>query len=269
MMKSIDVEVCCGGLGDALAAARFPIARIELNGALELGGLTPSVSTLREVKKNVSVPVMTMVRPRGAGFCYSLQEKQIMFLDAEVFLKEGADGIVFGFLNPDHSVDEENTRKMVDLIHSYGKTAVFHRAFDNTRDCDEAIAALMRCHVDRVLTSGHRDTCLLGADEIKHLIDTYGNSIEILPGCGVRPNNVLDLLKKTGSSQVHLSARTSLQDDGAYDAVSAATLNQVFEKLRQHRSDADHLRSEDMPAADEDMLKSDRYEDDIEGELTE
>ena len=84
-MKSVKVEVCCGGLGDALAAGRFPIARIELNSALELGGLTPSLSTLREVKKNVSVPVMTMVRPRGAGFCYSLQEKQIMFLDAEVF----------------------------------------------------------------------------------------------------------------------------------------------------------------------------------------
>ena len=46
-------------------------------------------------------------------------------------------------------------------------------------------------------------------------------------------------------------------------------LNQVFEKLRQHRADADHLRSEDMPGADEDMLKSDRYEDDVEGELTE
>lgn len=268
-MKSVKVEVCCGGLRDALAAGRFPIARIELNSALELGGLTPSLSTLREVKKNVSVPVMTMVRPRGAGFCYSLQEKQIMFLDAEVFLKEGADGIVFGFLNPDHTVDEEMTKKMVDLSHSFGKTAVFHRAFDNTRDGDEAIRALIRCHVDRVLTSGQKETCLLGADMIKHLIDSYGDSIEILPGCGVRPGNVLDLLASTGANQVHLSARTSLQDDGAYDAISAATLNQVFEKLRQHRADADHLRSEDMPGADEDMLKSDRYEDDVEGELTE
>ena len=104
---------------------------------------------------------------------------------------------------------------------------------------------------------------------IKHLIDSYGDYIEILPGCGVRPGNVLDLLASTDSNQVHLSARTSLQDNGAYDAVSAATLNQVFEKLRQHRADADHLRSEDMPGADEDMLKSDRYEDDVEGELTE
>lgn len=266
-MKPIYVEVCCGSVSDAIAASRFPIARIELNSALELGGLTPSLASFREVKANCPIAIMVMVRPRSAGFCYNLQEKQVMFQDAELFLNEGADGIVFGFLNPNHTVDEENTRRMAELIHSFGKRAVFHRAFDSTRNAAEAVQALIRCGIDRVLTSGHKESCLSGAGEIAALIRSCGNAIEILPGCGIRPDNVLTLLEKTGSSQLHLSARTHLMDDGSYDAVSSVILNELFQKLRQHRSDAEHLRMEDIPAADEDMLKSDRYEDLMEGTL--
>ena len=133
-----------------------------------------------------------------------------MFLDAEDFA-EGADGIVFGFLNPDHTIDEGMTEKMVDLIHSFGKTAVFHRAFDNTRDGDEAIRALIRCHVDRVLTSGQKETCLLGADMIKHLIDSiwrfHRDSSRSWASARQCPRSACVY----GSNQVHLSARTSLR----------------------------------------------------------
>ena len=62
------VEICCGSYEDALAAYRGGAKRIELNSALYLGGLTPSVGTLLLTKKHTDLNVVAMVRPRAAGF---------------------------------------------------------------------------------------------------------------------------------------------------------------------------------------------------------
>ena len=64
------VEVCCGSYYDALEAYRGGADRIELNSALVVGGLTPTTATLRLIKERIpQLPVICMVRPRGAGFC--------------------------------------------------------------------------------------------------------------------------------------------------------------------------------------------------------
>ena len=72
-MKSI-VEICCGSYSDALAAWKAGATRIELNSALSLGGLTPSLATLKMTKQNTGLKVITMIRPRGAGFCYDEED---------------------------------------------------------------------------------------------------------------------------------------------------------------------------------------------------
>ena len=65
------VEICCGSYYDAKQAALGGAGRIELNSALMLGGLTPTLATLKMVKEELPLKVIAMVRPRGAGFCYS------------------------------------------------------------------------------------------------------------------------------------------------------------------------------------------------------
>ena len=72
MSKDLEVEICCGSYYDALQAWKGGAKRVELNSALYLGGLTPSLGTLRQVKKNTGLKVICMVRPRGAGFCYNM-----------------------------------------------------------------------------------------------------------------------------------------------------------------------------------------------------
>ena len=57
-----------------------------------------------------------------------------MLEEAELLLEHGADGISFGFLKADRTVDSEKTKKIVELIHAKGGEAVFHRAFDVTPD---------------------------------------------------------------------------------------------------------------------------------------
>ena len=38
MINNIKIEICIGNVEDALKASQYPIDRIELNSALELGG---------------------------------------------------------------------------------------------------------------------------------------------------------------------------------------------------------------------------------------
>ena len=106
-----------------------------------------------------------------------------MFRDAKNMLEAGADGIVFGFLNEDRTVNKEKTKKMAGLIHSYGKEAIFHKAFDEIADLDEAIQTLISFKIDRILTSGKAvyPEILKGCEEIRRLNDRYGDSIQLLP----------------------------------------------------------------------------------------
>ena len=72
MNRNYVVEICCGSFYDAKQAALGGAERIELNSGLMLGGLTPTISTLCLVKEQFpKLKVVAMVRPRGAGFCYT------------------------------------------------------------------------------------------------------------------------------------------------------------------------------------------------------
>ncbi len=59
------VEICTGSYQDCLAAEKGGASRVELNSALSVGGLTPSLATLRKVKRDTSLNVVCMVRPRA------------------------------------------------------------------------------------------------------------------------------------------------------------------------------------------------------------
>ena len=232
MIRDITIEICAGSLSDVLAASSVRgTDRIELNSALELGGLTPSAETLRMAREMSDRKLICMVRPRPAGFVYNETEKASMMKDAEAFLKDGADGIVFGCLKEDLTVDEEYTKQMSDLIHRYGKEAVFHKAFDETPDLSEACATLIRLGIDRILTSGGRPDVSSGKAVISHLICAYGNRIEILPGGGVSENNISDVLRTTGAKQIHMSAKVTVTQSGTYPAVSADRIRQIINKI--------------------------------------
>ena len=124
----IKLEICTASADDCLAAEQSGADRVELNCALMLGGLTPSLGTLREARAAIRIPLISMIRPRAGGFCYGASEFKIMQRDAESALAEGADGIAFGILTPQGTVDLERCRQMMKLIS--GQQVVFHRAFD-------------------------------------------------------------------------------------------------------------------------------------------
>ena len=57
-----------------MAAQEGGADRVELNAALDLGGLTPSLGSLIEARAALTIPIIAMLRPRPGGFCYSPSE---------------------------------------------------------------------------------------------------------------------------------------------------------------------------------------------------
>ncbi len=203
MRQRILVEVCTGSLDDALEAAAGGADRVELNSSLLQGGLTPSLGTVIEAKRRLSIPVACMVRPRGGGFCYTPGEFAVMERDADLSVAHGADGLVFGVLHEDGTIDVERTRNLV--ARAGGREAVFHRAFDVTPDPFTALEQLIDLGVTRILTSGQEETVYNGCDLIRRLIDRAAGRIEVLPGGGIDRFNLRDVLERTGATQIHVA----------------------------------------------------------------
>ena len=212
MINNIKVEVCCGSVDDCIIADRCHADRIELNHALELGGLTCSIGTLVEARKHTKLPICCMVRSRGFGFCYSENVFQSMLYDAKNLIENGADGIVFGFLHEDGTIDKERTKTMVDIVHPH--EAIFHKAFDSTKNLEASLQVLIECGIDRLLTSGGATYPNLenGLNKLAYLQAKYGDKIQILPGGGVRVHNVIEILQKTKCNQIHMTAKHLLVD---------------------------------------------------------
>ena len=206
------IEICCGSYEDALAAYHAGAKRVELNSALHLGGLTPSLGTLQLVKKNTDLKVIAMVRPRGAGFCYSEADFEVMRMDTRILMEHGADGIAFGCLDENGEIQIEQTKEIIDIIKKYKGEVVFHRAFDCVKDPYEAMETLIAMGVDRVLTSGLKEKAPEGIELIARLQEMYGDRIEILAGSGINASNALEIMKKTGISQVHSSCKGWVKD---------------------------------------------------------
>ncbi len=209
-MSRILLEICCGSADDVIQAEKGGADRVELNSNLFQGGLTPSIGTLEVVKRCVSIPVMTMVRPRAGGFCYTDVEFETAKADARALLRGGADGLVFGFLHEDGTVDEERTAEMVSMCE--GRPSVFHRALDVTPNWKRALDSLIRLGVTRVLTSGQAEKAFYAQDTLAEMIRFADGAIEILPGAGIRLENVKSIVRTTGCTQVHLSRHKSETD---------------------------------------------------------
>ena len=210
MMHRVLLEICCGSAEDAMEAFRGGADRVELNNNLFQGGLTPSIGTLEVARDALDIPIMTMVRPRAGGFCYSETELAVARADAKALLRAGADGLVFGFLHADGTVDTERTKEFVDLAD--GKPCVFHRALDVVPDWKRALDQLISLGVTRVLTSGQQSNVFFALETIREMIAFVDGAIEILPGAGITLENVNRVVAETGCSQVHLARHRTVPE---------------------------------------------------------
>lgn len=201
MNQSLFFEACVDSVESALAAQAGGAQRIELCSDLLEGGLTPSFGTLKVARTALKIEIMMMIRPRGGDFLYSDLEFQAMQHDVAMARETGADGVVFGLLNSDGTVDVPRTRDLIQQARPLKVT--FHRAFDMTRDPFEALETLIELGLDRVLTSGQEASVIEGLDLIAALIQRAQGRIIVMPGGGITPHNVARVAALPGLREIH------------------------------------------------------------------
>ncbi len=198
------LEIACFEITSAETALRSVADRIEFCAEQQLGGITPNIDEFRYLKSVFRKPIYVMIRPKGGSFLYSDEEFVVMQKTLMEFKHSGADGFVFGILDPDNSVDVERNRILVELA---GATpCTFHRAIDRTADLEESVKTLIEIGIKAVLTSGGKSSAMEGKDCLKNLVEKYSDKIDILIGGGVRSGNVRELKNFTKGTLFHSSA---------------------------------------------------------------
>jgi copper homeostasis protein len=180
--------------------------RIELCAALTEGGITPSYGTIIKCREAFDVQIFPIIRNRSGDFLYTDDEFEIMMHDVKLCKQIGCDGVVIGVLHKDGSIDIQRTAKLVET--AYPLEATFHRAFDRCKDPFEALEQLIKIGCQRILTSGQQPTAPQGVELIAQLVKAADERIIIMPGSGVRKENIKELQQKTGAIEFHSSLRS-------------------------------------------------------------
>jgi copper homeostasis protein len=95
---------------------------------------------------------------------------------------------------------------------AYPMKVTCNRAFDAVPDPYKALEILIDAGCERVLTSGLSATAPEGTPVLKKLVLQANGRISIMPGAGVRAQNLFRLIKETGATEFHTSARKSVKN---------------------------------------------------------
>lgn len=199
------IEIATSDFSTTRAAVEGGADRIELCAALSEGGTTPSYATIRKCREAFNTLLFPIIRPRGGDFLYDEESFDIMLRDVMLCRELGCDGVVIGLLKKDGAIDTDRTARLIQA--AYPLEVTFHRAFDRCRDPFEALEQLIELGCQRILTSGLQTTAPAGAGLIAQLIRLAAERIVIMPGSGVRKDNIRALAEETGAVEFHSSLR--------------------------------------------------------------
>ena len=179
------LEVCVDSLASARAAISGGADRLELCSALAIGGLTPYVELLQQIRAESDIPVRCLMRPRAGDFLYTPEEIQMMAVQIGVLRKAGANGFVIGCLDADGNLDGNAMQPL--LLAAQGCGLTLHRCIDVSRDPVQTYLEAGKLGIDTVLTSGAAGNCQLGKETIGTLLQLRDahNGPEVLVGAGV------------------------------------------------------------------------------------
>lgn len=237
------IENCAGSAQSVLRARDAGAHRAELCAGMPEGGTTPSYGEIRMARAVEGITLHVLIRPRGGDFYYNEMEREIILSDIDLCRSVGVDGVVVGALTPEGDVDTDFMRAVMARVQG-DMSVTFHRAFDMCRDRTKALGEIIRLGCARILTSGGAATAYEGMDEIKRLVDQAHGRIIVMPGCGITSDNIVEIARRTGATELHLSARSSYDSPMRYrhSGVSMGG-TVVIDEYRHALTDPDKLKA--------------------------
>lgn len=208
------IEICVEGVDGLVAAQEAGADRVELCASLLEGGITPSLGVVRAALAVATIPFHVIVRPRGGDFLYSELEFRSMIEDVKALKELGVAGVVIGCLTAEGDIDEARTWALVEAARPIKVTC--HRAFDMTRDFRAATEALIGCGVDRVLTSGQRDTAEEGIEILKETMAVADGRIVVMACGALDQSNIAAVRQATGVDEMHFAALKTIKSGMAF-----------------------------------------------------
>jgi copper homeostasis protein len=229
------LETIAFNIGSCHIAQAAGAHRIELCDNPGEGGTTPSYGFIKAARKILSIDLFPIIRPRGGDFLYSEEEYEIMKADVQICKDLGCDGVVIGLLNEDATIDKNRTAILVKI--AYPMSVTFHRAFDRVTEPEKALEDVIETGCERILTSGFYPTAAEGTESLKNLIGLADERIIIMPGSGVRAENIISLAENTGAVEFHSSAR---KNEGSKMKIFNA---QMKEELKTVNADGEEIKA--------------------------
>jgi copper homeostasis protein len=223
------LEVCVSHIEDAVKAQTAGAGRIELCARLDQGGTTPEMHQIEDAHRLLKIPFRVMIRCRPGNFVFSPEEISLMEEQTFQARQRGADGIVFGALKDDGSIDSATLFKIVKA--AFPLPVTFHRAFDECFNPFASLNAIIGCGCSTLLTSGLQPFAWQGLPLIKELQQQFGDKIEIMPGSGITNRNAEEIIRQTGVQWIHASARVPSENGYRMSESMIKDLCLVLKKL--------------------------------------
>lgn len=213
----LEVIVC--SVVDAIEAQRGGASRLEVVRDLQVGGLTPSLELVREIKSSVGLPLRVMVR-ETSGFETNDEDEIGRLCDDVLRLDHlGVDGVVIGFLK-DGMIDVELTNRILRCAPNV--KATFHHAFEDAHDKMEALEMIRQIpQIDRVLSHG---------DGNAETLASYArvSSVPILAGGGIDAKAILEIGRSTPIREFHVGRAARVDD-----RVDSALVRKLVDRCRE------------------------------------
>lgn len=208
-------EVCANGVESCIAAQEGGADRVELCAAIPEGGTTPSYGEIKVARRVLTTTRLhVIIRPRGGDFLYSDLEVERMAADIAVCRDLGVDGVVFGCLRADGTIDVQKNRFLMEQAR--GMSVTMHRAFDRAINPEQALEDAITLGFDRILTSGQQPKAVQGMELLARLNRQAAGRIILMAGSGVTEQNIREIHETTGLKEFHFSARESFESGMEY-----------------------------------------------------
>jgi len=213
--QDFEIEVCANGVESCIAAQQAGADRVELCAGIPEGGTTPSYGEILLARRALTTTRLhVIIRPRGGDFLYTPLELERMVADINVCRQLGVDGVVFGCLNADGTIDNDSNCRLMQA--AVGMSVTFHRAFDRAANPQQALEDLINLGVNRVLTSGQQPHADQGIPLLASLNQQARGRIGLMAGSGVTADNIRRIADETGLRQFHFSARENVPSGMTY-----------------------------------------------------